>query len=139
MWAWDSGLPGSTNFEARPSPVPRSMSSAILNLTCCHWSLQRGSSAPLSSGSSQRSGCCLCPQTGLCLPPNWCCPTPGWPSGPQTPAGDVKMNKTTKCFKAIYIRDPPVVPGVRAKGVQPSLVWAAFYQSHANSCTPHQG
>lgn len=110
IWVWDSGLPSSAAFEARPSPLPRNMSSAILNLTCCHWSLQRGSSVPLNSGSSQRPGCCLCPQTGLCSPPDWCCPTLGWPSGPQTPVEDLKMNKTTKFFKAIYININDAVP-----------------------------
>lgn len=97
--------PGSIAF-GQTIPTARSMSLGILNLTCYHWSLQRGSSVPLSSGSSQRPGCCLCPQTGLCLPLNWCCLTPGWPSGPKTPVENLKMNKATKFFKAIYICGP---------------------------------
>lgn len=122
----------------------------FLRLTHYRWSLRRGSPVPPSSASSRRSGCCPCPRTGLCSPPSCCRPAPGRPSGPETPAGDLKVNaRTQKPFRLFtctvllvpLLPSPRWSPGEELKraGTTPHQACTPFHQSRGSSCTPNRG
>ena len=112
--------------------------------------MRRGSPVPPSSASSQRSGCCPCPRTGLCSPPSCCRPAPGRPSGPETPAGDLKVNaKTQKPFRLFTctVLPVPLLPSpcwslgeeLKHPGTTPHQACAPCHQSKGSSCTPNGG